>query len=102
MIKRLTALEETLGPDHKEIVNFVKHVFEEFDKRSEEHRRLAASNALAGVKVSGKEEKAFYETINESRRWILDVLERTSQDIEHIGDKHWHKHFKDDKDSRRI
>ncbi|MBO1005682.1 hypothetical protein [Pseudogracilibacillus auburnensis] len=99
MNKRLKELEKKLGPEHKEIVHFVKHVFDEFDQRSEAHRRLAASNALAGIKVSGTEEKVFYETIDETRRWMLDVLERTSQDIEHIGDKHWHKNFKDDEGS---
>lgn len=95
MDKRLTEIQQRLTKEQKDLSIFVKHVFEEYDKKADEHRRLIASNALAGIKTSGVEEKVFYDTIQETKRWMLDVLERTSQDLEHTGDKNWHKNFPD-------
>ncbi|MBS4208724.1 hypothetical protein [Bacillus sp. FJAT-50079] len=95
MDKKLLEIEQRVNKEHKDITKFVKHVFDEFDKKVEEHRRLAASDALAGIKTSGIEEKVFYDMIKETKRWIIDVLERTTQDFEHVGDKNWKKNFKD-------
>ena len=85
MDKRLSDIQQRVTTEHKDIAKFVKHVFDEFDKKVEE--------PLAGIKTSGVEEKVFYDTINESKRWMLDVLERTTQDFEHTGDKNWNKNF---------
>lgn len=95
MNKRLLEIQNRVTKDHKDMVKFVSHVFEEYDKKMDEHRRLIASNALAGIKTSGIEEKVFYDTIYETKRWMLDVLERTIQDFEHCGDKYWLKNFRD-------
>ncbi|CAM4055345.1 hypothetical protein [Lederbergia lenta] len=95
MNKRLYDIEQRVTKEHKDLTKFVKHVFDEYDKKAEEHRLLMASNALAGIKTSGTEEKAFYDTINETKRWVLDVLERTIQDFEHTGDKNWNRNFRD-------
>ncbi|QED46443.1 hypothetical protein [Cytobacillus dafuensis] len=95
MDKRLADIEQRLTKEYKDIAIFVKHVFDEYDIKTDEHRRLIASNALAGIKTSGVEEKVFYDMIQETKRWMLDVLERTAQDFEHKGDKYWNKNFPD-------
>ncbi|WP_313798584.1 hypothetical protein [Cytobacillus sp.] len=95
MDKRLATIEQKLSKEQKDLSIFVKHVFDEYDKKVDEHRRLIASNALAGVKTSGVEEKVFYDTIQETKKWMLDVLERTAQDFEHTGDKNWDKNYPD-------
>ncbi|MBS4179559.1 hypothetical protein [Lederbergia citrea] len=95
MDKRLIEIQQRISKEHRDIAKFVKHVFDEYDIKVEEHRRLTASNALAGIKTSGVEERVFYDTINETKRWMLDVLERTTQDFEHTGDKNWNKNFRD-------
>ncbi|MDP4163211.1 MAG: hypothetical protein Q8906_09490 [Bacillota bacterium] len=95
MDKRFNEIQQRISKEHRDLVKFVQHVFDEYDKKAEEHRRLVASDALAGIKTSGVEEKTFYNTIHETKRWMLDVLERTTQDFEHSGDKNWNKNFKD-------
>lgn len=95
MEKRLAEIQQKISREQKDLSIFVKHVFDEFDKKADEHRRLIASNALAGMKTSGVEEKVFYNTIQETKRWMLDVLERTTEDLEHTGDKNWKKNFPD-------
>ncbi|MGG1396471.1 hypothetical protein ABE288_01015 [Bacillus salipaludis] len=95
MDKRLREIQQRITQEHKDLGKFVQHVLDEFDKKADEHRRLSSSNALAGIKTSGIAEKAFYDTVTETKKWILDVLERTIQDFEHSGDKHWNKNFKD-------
>ncbi|MEK3890181.1 hypothetical protein [Bacillus sp. FSL K6-3431] len=99
MDKRLIDIQQRVTKEHRDITMFVQHIFDEYNKKIEEHRRLTASNALAGVKTTGVEEKAFYDTIYETKRWILDVLERTTQDFEHSGDKNWNKNFRDNIDN---
>ena len=95
MDKRLGEIQKRLTNEQKDLTIFVRHVFDEYDKKGDEHRRLMASNALAGIKTSGVEEKVFYDTIQETKQWMLDVLERTVQDFEHTGDKNWNKNFPD-------
>ena len=67
MDKRLTEIQQRITKEHSDVVKFVKHVFDEYDKKVEEHRLLTASNALAGIKTSGVEEKLFYDTIYETK-----------------------------------
>lgn len=39
--------------------------------------------------------KAFFDTIYEVKTLIMSELEKTVEDIEHKGDKNWHKNYKD-------
>lgn len=95
MEKRLTEIQQRLGLEHKDICKYVKHVFAALDQKADEHRKLVASNALAGIKVKGNEEKVYYDSILEMKKLLLDVLEKTTEDFEHLGDKRWEKKFKD-------
>ena len=95
MDKRLAEIEQRLGREHHDICQYVKHVFAALDIKVDEHRKLVASNALAGIKVKGEEEKVYYETIYEMKKMLLDVLVKTTEDFEHLGDKRWEKKFKD-------
>ncbi|NRD79534.1 hypothetical protein HPT25_19420 [Bacillus sp. BRMEA1] len=95
MNRRLADIQKRVKKEHKDITKYIKHVFEALDKKAEDHRKLAALNALAGIKIKGEEEKTFYETINETKKLLLDVLEKTIADFDHQGDKHWDKHYKD-------
>lgn len=95
MNKRVKELQERVAKEHKDLAKYVQHTFEALDKFVEEHRNLVAQNAIAGVKPNGQEERTFYEQINETKRILLQVLEQTTQDLEHQGDKHWNKHFRD-------
>lgn len=95
MEKRLAEIQKRVKKEHKDIAKFVLHVFNALDQKAENHRKLAASNALAGIKIKGDEERAFYDSITEFKKLLLDVLEQTTKDFEHQGDKHWDKIFKD-------
>jgi hypothetical protein len=95
MNNKLAELQSKVGKEHRDISKFVQHVFDELDKRAEEHRRLVSFNALAGIKQDGKEEIYFKEHILESKKLLIEILERTTQDFEHQGDKYWEKNFKD-------
>lgn len=95
MEKRLAEIQKRVKKEHQDIVKFVIHVFDALDQKANEHRRLSASNALAGIKINGHEEKIYYDTITETKRLLLDVLEKTTDDFDHLGDKRWDKFFKD-------
>lgn len=95
MNKRVKELQERLTKEHKGIAKYVQHTFDTLDKYAEEHRNTVAHNAVAGIKPNGKEERFFYEHINEMKKILLTVLEKTTQDFEHQGDKYWDKHFRD-------
>jgi hypothetical protein len=95
MEKRLAEIQQRVKKEHKDIAKYVQHVFNALDHKANQHRKLAASNALAGMKIKGDEEKAYYESITEFKKLLLDVLEQTTKDFEHQGDKHWEKLFKD-------
>ncbi|CRK84948.1 hypothetical protein [Neobacillus massiliamazoniensis] len=95
MEKRLKEIQQRLSHEHKDIAKYVKHVFDALDQKAKEHRKLAASNALAGIKLKGDVEKAYYDSIYEMKKLLLDVLEKTVNDMEHKGDKWWEKNFKD-------
>jgi hypothetical protein len=95
MEKRLADIQQRVKSEHKDIVKFVRHVFEALDHKANNHRILTASDALAGVKINGEREKAYYDSITEYKKLLLDVLEQTTKDFEHLGDKRWEKIFKD-------
>lgn len=95
MNKRLADIQQRVKKEHKDITKYVKHVFDALDQKAEEHRKLSAANALAGVKIKGEEEKTFYETLYETKKLLLNVLEKTLADFEHQGDKYWDKNYKD-------
>ena len=95
MKKRLADIQQRVKNEHQDIVKFVQHVFDALDQNANKHRMMAASNALAGVKIKGDEEKTYYDSITEFKKLMLDVLEQTTEDFEHLGDKRWEKIFKD-------
>jgi len=95
MDKRLADIQQRVKKEHRDVTKYVKHVFDALDQKAEERRKLAAANALAGMKINGEAEKTFYETIYEMKKLLLDVLEKTIADFEHQGDKHWEKNYKD-------
>jgi hypothetical protein len=95
MKNRLADIQQRVKNEHKDIVKYVQHVFDALDQNVNKHRMMAASDALAGIKIKGAEEKAYYESITEIKKLMLDVLEQTTADIEHLGDKGWNKNFKD-------
>ncbi len=95
MEKRLADIQLRVGNEHKDIAKFVQHVFEALDEKANEHRILRASDALAGIKINGDEEKIYYDHIYDTKKLLLDVLENTTEDFEHLGDKRWEKKYKD-------
>ncbi|WP_066367632.1 hypothetical protein [Neobacillus fumarioli] len=95
MDKRVADIQQRVKKEHRDVTKYVKHVFDALDQKAEERRKLAAANALAGMKINGEAEKTFYETIYEMKKLFLDVLEKTIADFEHQGDKHWEKNYKD-------
>jgi hypothetical protein len=95
MYNRIEKLKDNLPEGHKDIAVLTRHIFEAFDKLIEEHRKLIGITSTAKIKPNPVEEKTFFETINELKKIILNELEKTYDDIEHIGDKHWEKNYKD-------
>jgi hypothetical protein len=97
MEKKLKELQERTTPEHKDLARYVQHTFEAIDKVVEEHRRLVAIQAEAGIKPDGKLEKAFYESMNEMKKIMLEELAKTTQDLEHLGEKEttYPKQYKD-------
>jgi hypothetical protein len=95
MEKRLAEIQKRVKKEHKDIAKYVQHVFDALDQRANEHRKLSAFNALAGAKIKGEEEKSYYDSIYEMKKLLLDVLEKTTEDLEHRGDKRWDRIFKD-------
>jgi hypothetical protein len=93
--KRLAEIQLRVKGEHKDIAKFVQHVFEALDQKANNHRILVASDALAGNNINGEEEKTYYDSITECKKLLLDVLEQTTEDFEHTGDKRWEKIFKD-------
>ena len=93
--KRLEEIKKHMPDAHKELVMYVEHALNALERVEEEHRALVASDALAGIRPDGKEEKRFYEHMGMVKEMMVAVLEKTEEDIEHIGDKNWSRNFKD-------
>ena len=81
--------------EHKEIVKYTKHVLEAIDKLADEHRRIISSNSLAGIKPSGERENSFYNSLREVKRILIIELEKTIEDFNHLGDKHYVRNYPD-------
>lgn len=95
MNMKLEELQTRIGAEHQDLLKFVQHTFDELDRRSEEHRKLTSVNALAGIKPEGTAEADFYRHVNEMKNLLIEMLEKTTQDLEHLGDKNWDKNFVD-------
>ncbi|EFM08971.1 conserved hypothetical protein [Paenibacillus curdlanolyticus YK9] len=96
MIERLTALEQRLiNQHHRDLFLHTKHTIKAIDDLAEQHRLLSAAHAINGYKIVGSEEALFYETLAQAKEQILLTLEKTLDDLEHKGDKHYDKNFKD-------
>lgn len=92
---KLDELNERNSLNHKDIVKYVKHVFDELDYRAKKFRDENAINAANNVKPDLEKEKEFNSNIYNMKKLLIDVLERTTEDFEHVGDKNWIKNFKD-------
>lgn len=95
MDKRIKELYETLPGERKELAKLTEHFISALKNLEEEHRRLVASDALAGIRPDKNEEYMFQDTITNVRSILIKELEKTVQDLEHKGDKNWVKNFKD-------
>lgn len=95
MHNRIENIKTKLPEGHKDIAVLSRHIFEAFDKLVEGHRMLVGTSSTAKIKPNPVEERTFFETINEMKNIILTELEKTTDDIEHIGDKYWEKNYKD-------
>ncbi len=93
--KRLEEIKKTMPEAHRELVKYVEHALDALDKVEEEHRALVAANALAGIRPNGEEEKHFHEHMQMVKEMMVSVLEKTEEDIEHVGDKNWSRNFRD-------
>jgi len=92
---KLDELNERNTLNHKDVVKYVKHVFDELDMKAKKFRDECAINAAAHVKPDLEKEKEFYNNIHNIKKLLIEVLERTTEDFEHVGDKNWIKNFKD-------
>lgn len=95
MEKKIRELQEQLKPEQKDIAKYTQHVIEAIDQLIDEHRRLVASNALAGIKPDGEEEHTFYENMSKVKYILLHELEKTVNDFKHLGDKYYKKNYND-------
>ncbi|MFP3727941.1 hypothetical protein U8V72_22380 [Priestia filamentosa] len=95
MHKKIKELYETLPGERKELAKLTEHFLEALRNIEEQHRLTVASDALAGIKPNKDEEIAFKDTLKSVRQMLIIELEKTVQDLEHQGDKHWVKNFKD-------
>jgi hypothetical protein len=95
MNEKLQLFKVRLGDSHRDLVKYVEHVFHALDVKLSLHKQEMAQLALYGMKINGEEEKEFEAHIRDPKRLLLEVLEKTAQDYEHLGDKHWIKYFRD-------
>jgi len=96
MNARMEQLEQRLTEQHhKDLFLQTKHTLKALDDLAEHHRRFTSMQAISGVRIVGSEETLFYETLAEAKEQIVMTLEKTLSDLEHKGDKHYDKNFKD-------
>ncbi|MFQ3545925.1 hypothetical protein Q7A53_17735 [Halobacillus rhizosphaerae] len=95
MQARLKELQDRVPERHKDLAKYTEHVFAAVDKLVEEHRRVTAINAAAGIKPDGEEERNFYRHMKQLKQVMLVELEKTVEDIEHKGYKNWEKNYDD-------
>ncbi|MEK3732171.1 MULTISPECIES: hypothetical protein [Paenibacillus] len=96
MNARIEALEKRLATQqHRDLFLQMKHTLKAIDDLAEHHRVYQAMQALSGVRIIGQEESVFYDTLAKAKEEVVRTLELTVEDLEHKGDKHYSKHFKD-------
>lgn len=95
MDKHIAALQDQLEQEHKDIAKYTQHVLEAIARLIDEHRRVVASNSIAGIKPDGEQEHTFYESMNEVKRILVNELQKTVNDFKHLGDKHYVKNYPD-------
>ncbi|RXZ80887.1 hypothetical protein EBB07_16885 [Paenibacillaceae bacterium] len=93
---RMEQLERRLvDQHHKDLFLQTKHTLTAIDDLADHHRRFQSMQAISGVRIVGSEEALFYETLTQVKEEIVTTLEKTLDDLEHKGDKHYNKNFKD-------
>ncbi|GHI00665.1 hypothetical protein [Neobacillus kokaensis] len=95
MEDQLKNLQDQLKTEHKDIAKYTQHVMDAIDKLADEHRRITASNSLAGISPNGKQEHVFYESMNNIKSILILELQKTIEDFKHLGDKHYVKNYPD-------
>ncbi|MEV5029013.1 hypothetical protein [Paenibacillus sp. LPE1-1-1.1] len=96
MNARMQQLEDRLADQHhKDLFLQTKHTLQAIDDLADHHRRFQSMQAISGVKIVGAEEAVFYDTLTQAKEEIVATLEKTLNDLEHKGDKHYDKNFND-------
>ncbi|NQX66069.1 hypothetical protein HQN90_08025 [Paenibacillus alba] len=95
MINRIEKLELDIPAKNKDITLYAKHVIKSLEDFEDNHRKLVAAQAIAGIRPIGEQEVAFYETVRQMKEQIVSTLVQTIDDLRHKGDKHHEKHFPD-------
>lgn len=96
MNERLKQLEARLSEQHhRDLYLQTKHTLKALDDLIDQHRRFTSMQAISGVKIVGNEESLFYQTLADVKEQIVVILEKTLNDLEHKGDKHYKKNFSD-------
>lgn len=94
MSDRLKKLEERYEQqNHMDLFLQAKHTLEALDGFVKKHRQYTSMQALSGVKIEGGEEVLFYSTMVKVKDIIVDVLEKTIEDLENRWDKNYNNNF---------
>ncbi|MFD1988400.1 hypothetical protein ACFSGI_00265 [Paenibacillus nicotianae] len=92
---KVQQLRDMLPKDQQSITRYVEHALQSIDELVEKHRQYTASLAIYGDKINGNEERVYRDTIAEIKAQLVETLERTVEDFNHKGDKHWQNNYKD-------
>lgn len=96
MNERMARLEQRLvSQHHKDLFLQTKHTLQAINDLAEHHRLLTALHGIEGYRIIGAEERLFYDTLAVVKEEIVQTLEKTIDDLEQRGNKHYDKHFKD-------
>lgn len=96
MNDRMKQLEQRLTEQHhRDLFLQTQHTLKALDDLADQHRRYTSMQAISGVKIVGTEEALFYDTLTQAKEQIVVTLEKTLNDLEHKGDKHYTANFKD-------
>jgi hypothetical protein len=95
MYSRMEQLARQIPHPNRDIALYARHVIEALEQFEEQHLKLVAAQALAGIKPDGEQEQAFYATVRQIKEQMVATLELTLDDLTHKGDKHYEKNFTD-------
>jgi hypothetical protein len=95
MLKKIQEIKDSLPLQFKDTPHFAHHIITKIDEFEEEHRKIVASDALAGMKPDPTEERVLRETLQAVRRIIMIELKDTVDDMLHLGDKYHEVKHKD-------